>query len=189
MEHEELKTKYFDYLMDRAGLEKDGPDGYSKLCEKLMRSDFLPLIDKDGNRCCECLEMRNDFLDRMEETDCVDHGDVLVMEEGFCATGTMLEILVVLGEKMRFEMADSEYEASTRKWILEMIGNCGLDRYARNDAYDEQSVDDILYTVIFREIGWDGEGGLFPLFMAQRDQRRLELISQMNDYLEENYDI
>lgn len=186
MNNEELKTKYLDYLMDRAGLEKDGPDGYSELCKKLMRSDFLPLIDKDGNRCCECLEIRNDFLDGMDDT---DYDDILTMEEGFCATGTMMEILIVLGEKMCFEMADSEYEASTRKWILEMIDNCGLDRYATNDSYDEQSVDTILYTVIFREIGWDGEGGLFPLFMPQRDQRKLELIGQMNDYLEENYDI
>lgn len=183
MNHEEVKSKYLNYLMERAGLEKDGDDGYGTFCEKLLRSDFLPLLDMDGNRSCECLELRHDFDQEWDMHAC----DIL--DEELCETGTVMELLVVMAEKMKFEMADSEYESSTRKWFLEMLSNCGLDYYANNSNYQEEAVDSILYTVIFREIGWDGEGGLFPLFMAQRDQRRIELIAQMNDYLEENYDI
>ena len=48
---------------------------------------------------------------------------------------------------------------------------------------------DIIDTVNLRKIGWDGEGGIFPLQCPREDQRSVELIIQMNDYIEENYDI
>lgn len=183
MGYEELKNEYLDYLMDRAGLEKGGADGYEDICRQLQETDFLPIIEKDENRCAECLELRADF-------DAVRCG---MLDIALSDTGTMLELLIVMAEKMGYELSDSIYEASTRKWIMELMGNCGLDMYARNEDYEtrggERNVAGIVSAIIFHEIGWDGEGGLFPLFLAQRDQRRTELICQMNDYLEENYDI
>ena len=187
MNHEEIKKEYIDYLMDRIGLEKDGDDGYYDFCRKMLDSDFVPLVDMDSNRCCECLGLRADFEEAGHEYG-ADMLDFLLADNG-----TMMELLCVMAEKMQYEMADSQYEASVRKWFVELLGNCGLDRFARNEDFKKegagQEIDDILYTVIFRDYGWDGEGGLFPLFLAQRDQRRLELVAQMNDYLAENYDI
>ena len=192
MSYEEVKNEYLDYLMNRIGLEKDGDDGYQAFCEKLQNSDFLPMLDMDGNRCVECLELRDDFASEFErETDQLRIP--LMLDRELSETGTMLELLLIMAEKMRYELADSEYEANTRKFFIELLDNCGLSLYAKNSDYrkegSENEVDRILYTVIFREIGWDGEGGLFPLYLTQRDQRRIELTAQMNDYLEENYDI
>ena len=183
MNHEEIKTKYLEWLMDRAGLEKDGPDGYGDICRQLQETEFVPIIEMDENRCADCSGLRYEF----------DPEDCYILDMELCDTGTFLELLIVMAEKMKYELSDSMYEASTRKWIMELMGNCGLDMYARNEDYEKRSgrrnVDGIVSAIIFREIGWDGEGGLFPLFLAQRDQRRTELICQMNDYLEENYDI
>ena len=186
MIYEEVKNEYLDYLMNRIGLEKDGECGYAEFCKKLLDSIFLPILDMDGNRCVECLGIREEFSNGSENV-----FDFLYEELG--ETGTMLELLLILAEKMKYELADSQYEASTRKFFIEMLDNCGLSYYAQNQYYSQKDAEDnvnkILYTVIFRDIGWDGEGGLFPLYLARRDQRRIELTAQMNDYLEENYDI
>lgn len=188
MNYEELKTEYTEYLMNRAGLEKDGDEGYGDICAKLMETDFIPINEMDENRTYDCYLLRKDF-----EADSLIEwaGDIL---EGVLGdNGTMLELLIVMAEKMKFELSDSEYDASTRKWILELMDNCGLSYYAKNSDYQKEGsvkeVEDILDTVIFRTIGWDGEGGLFPVYLSQRDQRKVELIAQMNDYIEENYDI
>lgn len=184
MENEAIITEYMNYLMDRAGLEKDGEDGYSNICRKLMDTEFIPMLARDENRTDECRALRGDYE---AATDIQWVGEIL---DGILGeNGRMLELMIVMAEKMRFEMSDSEHEASTRKWITEIMDNCGMGRYARNEDYQEDAVEDILEAVIFRKIGWDGEGGLFPVFLSQRDQRRTELIAQMNDYIEENYEI
>ena len=186
MEYEEVKSEYLDYLMNRVGLEKDGDDGYLDICRLLLSIDFFPVIEMDENRCYECEGLRKDFEDW-------SGGQEIGWDAGLGESGTMMELLVVLAEKMRYELSDSQYEASTRKWFRELLGNCGMDIYAKNCDYKrlngEGNIRAIAEAVIFREIGWDGEGGLFPLYLALRDQRRTELICQMNDYLEENYDI
>ena len=179
MSYEEVKNEYLSYLMDRVGLEKDGDNGYMDICAKMLSIEFFPIIEMDENRCSDCIELRTDFNEELVDDLCVELGD----------TGTFLELLIVLAEKMKYELCDSQYEASTRKWFMELLCNSGLDSYAKNRNFVETEVERIADTVIFRSIGWDGEGGLFPLFIPQRDQRRVEFMVQMNDYLEENYDI
>lgn len=187
MNEKRLKTEYLCWLMNRIGLEAEGNDGYLRFCEILQDTEFLPILEMDENRSAECMELRSDFAKDYDDPVC----DLL--DDIYGANGTMMEIMIVLSEKMNYEMTDSQFEASPRKWFLELIGNCGLDNYCTNEDFEkeenEELVRDILHTVIFRLTGWDGEGGLFPLMYAQTDQRRLELITQMNNYLEENYDI
>lgn len=185
---EGIKTEYLEYLMARAGLEKDGPEGYGDLCRRMLETEFIPVVEMDENRCYDCCMLRKDF----ENASGIEWaGDIL--DGILCDEGTMMEIVLVMAEKIQYEMEDSQYEASTRKWVTELFGNCGLDLYATNERFRKEGspkeVDRILDNIKFRMIGWDGEGGLFPLFMAQRDQRRAELLVQMNDYIEENYDI
>ena len=193
MDHGNITTEYLCYLMNRIGLEAEGKDGYLRLCETLQETEFLAMTEMDHNRCGECEELRRDFAEYDYGWD-GSQGNVLSVLNGvYGRNGTMLELLTVLAEKMAYEMSDSEYEAPTRKWFTEMLCNCGLDRNCRNADFDEEgneeTVRDAMHTVIFRKTGWDGEGGLFPLAYPQYDQRRVELVIQMNNYLEENYDI
>ena len=186
--YERLKTEYLCYLMNRAQIDAEGDYGYSILCESLMEYTFLPIMSMDENRCYECRSLRRDFADGYDE----DAGDIL---DGLCGEyGTMMELLIVLSEKIEYEMADSEYEAGTGKWFKELLQNCGLIKCCNSwyGQYKEQGsaeVIDILDTINYRNYRWDGEGGLFPLRWPKADQRYAELIIQMNNYIEENYDI
>lgn len=186
--YERITTEYLCYLMNRVGLEAEGDDGYLRLCETLQGIEFYPVIDMDENRCFECREIRKDFAQEYDLEGADEELDRIYGEYG-----TMMELLTVMAEKMRFEMCDSQFEASTRKWFLEMLINCGLDRLRTNADFEEEgaeeTVTDAIHSVIFRKTGWDGEGGLFPLIYPQSDQRHLELMIQMNNYLAENYDI
>lgn len=194
MRDERLTTEYLCYLMNRAGLEADGDYGYLRLCETLHEIDFLPQTDMDENRCEECRDLRVDFANTEYGAEGLEVVSVIdILDDELCESGTMFELLVVLAEKMAFETSDSEYEASTRKWLIEMLLNCGLDKNLLNSDFEvegcEEAVKAAMDVVIFRKTGWDGEGGLFPLAYPQYDQRRAELLIQLNNYLEENYDI
>ncbi len=194
MNYEAIKTEYLCYLMNRVQLEAEGGKGYLRLCETLQDIEFLPQTDMDENRCDECRGLRSAFADDNYGSLGRDTQSVIdVLDGTYGENGTMMELLTILAEKIAFETSDSEYEASIRKWFLEMIVNCGLDRTCTNDDFEnegaEETVRTTMDTVIFRKTGWDGEGGLFPLVYPQYDQRKVELIIQMNNYLEENYDI
>ena len=191
MDYGRITTEYLCYLMNRIGLEAEGDDGYLHLCTLLQGIAFRPRNDMDANRCEECRELRRDFEEHEDMGYGIPAADIL--DGALPEDGTMLELLTVLSERMRFELSDSVYEASPRKWFLEMIANCGLSTYCTNEDLErdgcEDLVKDTIAAVIDRAIGWDGEGGFFPLRYPDSDQRRLELIIQMNNYLAENYDI
>ena len=181
-----LKTEYLCYLMNRAMIDSGGSDGYSVLCGIMLDTRFLPIVEMDENRSYECRSLRRDFADDYDH-DAADILDGLLDENG-----TVMELFVVLAEKMNYDLADSEYEASTGKWFKEMLQNCGLIEMtndALNSAVNRNEVTDILSAIVYRHTGWDGEGGMFPLRWARTDQRYEELIVQMNNYIEENYDI
>ena len=189
MRYERLKTEYVCYLMNRAQIEAAGDFGYLKLCEKLQATEFVPILDMDENRCFECRNLRKDFAEGLDES----VSDIL--DDLLSENGTMMELLTVLAEKMAYDLADSEFECGTGKWFKELLENCGLieicnEVYARSgpDGTDDY-VNDILETINTRSFGWDGEGSLFPLRWPKEDQRKIELIIQMNNYIEENYDI
>ena len=191
MKYERLKTEYLCYLMNRIGLEAEGDDGYLRLCEVLQEIPFLPQTDMDENRCSDCADLRRDFAEYAYEEKKIFVEDVL--DGIYGPEGSALELLIVISERMQFEMCDSQFEASVRKWFLEILGNCGLDKHWSNADFEtegnEEIVKSTIENVIFRKTGWDGEGGLFPLAYPQYDQRKVEIIIQMNNYLEENYDI
>ena len=188
MSYERLKTEYLCYLMNRAQIDAEGTYGYSKLCEKLQNTEFLPILDMDENRCSDCRDLRHDYADAYDE----EAGDIL---DGLLSeNGTMMELFLVMAEKMEYELAGSQYEAGTGKWFKELLQNCGLldawnGRFEDDEKDTDEQVSSILDTVIFRKMGWDGEDGMYPLQWPREDQRELELIIQMNRYIEENYDI
>lgn len=185
-QYEKVKTEYLCYLMNRVQIEAEGKHGYLHLCETMMNYMFIPILEMDENRCWECQKLRDDFAEEYGE-EAID-----ILDWYYSEYGTMMELLVVLAEKMQYDLADSQYEAGTGKWFREMLQNSGLIG-CENGCYERAGYDleviDILDMINYRKFGWDGEGGLFPLKAPKRDQRDTELIAQMNDYIEENYDI
>lgn len=188
-----ITTEYLCYLMNRAQMDAEGSKGYFRLCSIMYETEFFPIHEMDENRCYDCINLRHDFAAEYSEDD-GDYQSIMDILDGTLGeNGTMLEITIVLAERMKFEMMDSQYDAPCRKWFMEMLCNCGLDEATNermNEEEDEEEqVKSILDNVIFHKTGWDGEGGYFPLMYPQYDQRVVELIVQMNNYIEENYDI
>ena len=191
--YEKIKTEYLCYLMNRAQIEAAGDNGYFHLCSAMMECPFVPVIDMDENRCYECGELRREFADsEWGYLTYYDDDPVDILDRIYGENGTMLELFVVMAEKMKYNLEDSQYEEGTGKWFKEMLQNCGLlqsqNRQWEREGYEEYVLD-ILDTINYRKYGFDGEGGMFPLRWARQDQRYTELIVQMNNYIEENYDI
>ena len=188
-----INEEYLEWLLQQAGVTND-PDGtgYSMLCGIMQDKSFYPLVEMDENRWEDGMRLRLDFVEETEKyaTDqdyCLDMLDSLL---GGC---TVLEVLVVMAEKMNYEMLDSSHEATVGKWMEELIGNLGLDMYtdaevmSNENAYFE--IESVIDRFVFRQYNWRGEGGLFPLRNPRDNQTEIELATQMNNYLMENYDI
>ena len=185
---------YEEFLIDETGAEKD-LDGYSGLCRILHRIPFLPVVEMDWNRNDEALDLSLEWAEGIYRTDEDALDAAMRISEahpnGFC---TMLELLVILARRIRYELMDSQYEDVIGRWTTELIHNCGLGGYTNEAVEDdpeeaEREICEIMGNVIFRQYGWDGEGGFFPLKHPTKDQRDEELLTQMNYYISENYDL
>lgn len=179
---------YLCWLMNQCQLIAEGPEGYLSLCEVLQRTCFLSLIEFDENRTEEGKALRDEWADDTG-------GDISDLDDSLSPyTCTMLELILVLARRMDYEMQDSKYEAGVGKWVMELLGNAGLATF-RNDYFEmepeycESRIRCILNDITCRNYICDGEGGFFPLENPRSDQRTEELLTQMNNYLAENYDI
>lgn len=189
-----IQDTYREWLIDQLNGDR-GAGGYSELYGILHGIPFLPIMEMDWNRNDEGLNLAKEWAETEaaeNETD-VDIGAAMdeVHQNGFC---TMLELIVVMSRRIQFELMDSEYDKAIEDWAEELIRNVGLQEYInvvveedRDTA--EEAVAKVIGSVIFRQYGWDGEGGFFPLECPTRDQRYEQLFTQMNDYIAENYDI
>lgn len=178
---------YLCWLMNQCRIVAEGPDGYLRLCEVLHSTYFVSMVEFDENRADEGRHLRSEWGE-------TDHDISEMSTELIPYTCTMLELILVLGRRMQYEMTDSQYEAEIGKWVKELLENAGL-AYWRNDIYDidpeysEMRIRTILNNLIYRRYAPNGEGGFFPCNWTIKDQRNEELLTQMNNYLAENYDI
>lgn len=189
-----MQELYQEWLIDQLQGNR-GAFGYSELYGILHGVPFLPIVEMDWNRNDDGLNLAMEWAEgvyRTEEEalDAVNELEA-IHPNGFC---TMLELIVVLARRMQFELTDSEYDRPIGQWAETLIGNAGLSEYINEMIEDdwetaESAVIEIIGSVIFRQYGWDGEGGFFPLSYPGSDQRYEELLTQMNNYIAENYDI
>ena len=184
-----LDNHYLCWLMNQIHIEGGGPEGYSKLCEVLQGCAFLTFVRMDENRREEGMDLRDEAEDDMNT------GDIygITVDDPFPYTCSMMELLVVMTRRMHYEMLDSEYEADIGKWAVELLTNAGLSGFT-NSAFDKDNntrneAEMIIKDIVYHRYGFDGEGSMFPLRQPKYDQRTTELLTQMNNYLAENYDI
>lgn len=187
-----MNEEYFEWLLNKAGVDEED-NGYSILCSVMHEMIFYPILEMDADRWEDGVSYRYTFAFEHENRD-EQAADILTEylddQLGGC---TVLELVISLIDKMSYEMLDSQYEAGPGKWFEELICNLGLDVYTNHEFMENEAayfeVDQILERVIFRKYDYNGEGGFFPLQSASEDQRDVELVIQMNNYLAENYDI
>lgn len=177
-----VRDKYYNWLCDKVRISQDNKS-YWLLAKHLHEKEFRWFIPNDDNRACEGRNLREIFCDT---------NDIEYVFDDFPYNVSMLELLIALAYRCQYIMDDLIEDANMDicDWFWVMVTNAGFDRF-NDDAYTalrgEVIVEQILNRIIDRTYLKDGGGGLFPMVRNRRDQRKVELWYQMNEYLVENY--
>ena len=173
---------YFQWLCKKVGIPSRRP--YLKLAMELHGLIFRPgnAIETDANRANDGLQLRVEFMERYGAKGSSDN-------RGPC---TMLEFLIGLARRMDFLMGDEENHLHTGYYFWRMIDNLRLYKLS-DDRFDELNgeffVQEAVDRVLFRTYETDGNGGLFPLRHSKKDQRKVEIWYQMQEWLLESGDV
>lgn len=147
---------------------------YWKLMRKLYTTEFVWFIANDDNRVEDGKALRTMFLDA-EGVD-ADIVDAEWLEIG-CS---FLEMLVALSHRLYFDT-----NTPARDWFWHMLTNLGLAMSNDKNPMEDDEIDEILASVVFRTYEANGQGGLFPLRNPESDQREIEIWYQLSAYLGE----
>lgn len=174
-----MTNSYFDFLCNLVGRKYE----YSRLLGHLHRVEFYSLVPNDDNRGADGEQLRNNYIDEVGPTGAPS------LPPGPC---TVLEMLIGVANRLEFELLGGRYERPAREWFWVLIDNLELD-WCDNVAYSArettEEVDGKVRDLLERQYDTNGEGGLFPLHHAQKDQRRVEIWYQMSAWVIENYPI
>ena len=174
MHSRNVEWEYLNWLSDKAGISvRSNPySSYDTLLRQLNTKEFVWSVPNDDNRIENGLYLRTHFLR--------EFGGPEV--SGFCS---LLEILIVLSEKLAFQMSEENDEPGY--WFHVILDNAGLlefnDAHYFEDYTTTTQVDNILNKIIFRKYEYNGEGGLFPLERPREDQRGVELWYQLSAFV------
>ena len=172
---EPLDELYFKWLYSQVG-DLDVVNPYAthwRLLKILYTREFIFIVPRDANRAHDGRDLRQEFIDKEGLYD-VDEGWLRLP----CS---VLELLIGLSRHIAFEA-----EGKPRGWFWTLMENINLFQYNDRRRFSEGTIQDILDRVICRTYDYSGEGGLFPLKEAERDQRDVELWYQMAAYVLEN---
>lgn len=169
---------YFDWLCEIINLRQGKYDG---LIHELYVTPFKWVLELDSNRVDDGLVLRGEFPGVTYENE----------QFGDDQTCSVLEVLIALARKFDYILSEDDCGDRTRIWFWEMIGNLTLmyftDGVLEENFSELNRVDRILDIWMSRKFDYDGAGSPFALMHPHRDQTKIQLIDQMNDYILENY--
>lgn len=180
----DMWTEYRKWLVWKVKLNTAWSKKHSKLLDILHNTKFRWIIDFDKNRADDGTYQRYYFFDSLKLHSAAFENDECMV----------LEMLVALAIRMNNEyVADTTYGAEDHpdKLFIDFIANLGLVDYTNDEIKrDKNSIANIqnkLDTWMNREFDYDGRGSIFWLSRPRRDQRNIEIWSQMNDYIHEKF--
>ena len=173
----DLWEDYGSWILHRVGFFDRRHD---LLMEELHNFKFVSYVNFDDNRVRDGIGLRSDFLNDRAVSYKDYVGD---FRDHFCS---VLEVLAALAIRIEEEYIGDPKEFHPEHIFWEMICNLGLDRYD-DSWFKPRDIYDILDTWMRREFSRNGEGSIFPLKRTRRDQRKIQIWDQMNEYLLENY--
>lgn len=167
-----LDELYFNWLYKQVAnpVVKNPNRTYWRLFKLLFTKEFVWLVPNDDNRVEDGKDLRYEFIDQSELTD---------VDPGWIHLGcSMLEMLVAVSRRLTFEA-----DGRSRDWFWHLMDNLDLRQYNDHSHFTPEEIGHILDRVIWRTYKPSGEGGLFPLNHAERDQTKVEIWYQASAYL------
>lgn len=149
---------------------RDPSRTYWSLFRHLYQTEFVWNIPNDDNRFEDGRALRYEFIDASGITS-VDH-------DWLWLPCSMLEMLVALSRRCAFEA-----DGTARAWFWHLLHNIELHEITDDKPFPEEDVDEVISNLIWRTYEPTGQGGLFPLKNAERDQTKVEIWYQLAAYL------
>lgn len=170
-----LWDDYLEYLIRRGNLQKYYE--YTRLWEILHNIEFTWIINRDKNRECDGIDMREDYYIPSRFLDQEDY-----FLNHWCS---VMEMLVGLAIRVDNEFLGGD-EPTPELFFMEMIDNLGLREFTTRHC-SKNEVNRIIKKWLDRKFNKNGKGSPFPVRYDHRDQRRVEIWDQMNSYISENF--
>lgn len=147
---------------------------YSKLLSFLLEMPFYCTLEEDESRLEDGRFLRKDLieyghLERWED----EIDDIRI---------SVLEVILALAIRMDAEYTGDPCHPYPENIFWELLMNLGFRSFSNRD-FKEQEADDILENWMNRKFERNGEGSLFPLRHSRRDQTRIPIWGQMNEYI------
>ena len=180
MTHNVLNKRYFDWMYN---LVCDGTYNrrlsYQKLLTHLHNREFYYILDMDGNRASDGVDLRYRFAyENNYEYAIITR----YLDDRECS---VLEMMVALAIRCEEDnMGDPDIGNRTGKWFFVMLESLGLESMT-DDVFDERYTDDVVNRFLDRKYKRNGEGGLFTTTDRRRDMRAAEIWYQMCWYLDD----
>lgn len=160
-----MMDEYFEWLIDRVGYSKKG---YNQLLYFLYTVPFRYKLNRDANRVDDAKELFNEYDDN--ERDFV----------------SVLEVLISLSIRIDDELIGDPSNPNPSMIFWEMCCNLGLDEYD-DKHFNIIEVQHILDIWMDRKFNSDGSHSIFPILDPRKDQRKIDIWSQLQEYLSENF--
>lgn len=169
-----LEERYFIWLCAKITRPEQESQPYWALFRALHSYEFVWVVQGDANRAADAHDLRIEFRYAMGLTE--DEFTSYHIDTGV----SVLEVLIALARRAEFQTGESIIF-----WMHRFLENldlwdCTYDPSGCNDDY----VDSVLYSFVWRTYDYNGNGGLFPLVRAPGDQRKVELWYQFFEYIE-----
>ena len=171
MSARDLDVRYLTWLYSQVSSTRTrtGPKTYWNLFHQLFQTEFAWFVPNDDNRAEDGRALRTEWTG--EEGIEADH-------EWLSLGCNFLELLIGLSRRLSFET-----DGDVSVWFWQLIENLGMSGFTDARYFEAEEVDDITHRVMFRSYDRDGNGGLFPLRRASKDQRKVEIWYQLSEYL------
>lgn len=181
IDRDRIQNDYFEWMIR---LVCDGKYSrrlsWRKLFRLLHETEFIYILEMDGNRADDGMDLRYRFAYESGYDICLIES---ALNDRPCS---VLEMMVALAQRCEEHITDDPDSGNrTGEWFFEMLESLGLDGMD-NEHFDKVIAADILVRFMRREYRSDGRGGLFTLRCDDHDMVSAEIWYQMMWYLNEN---
>jgi hypothetical protein len=168
----QIDVEYYEWLISQIQI---GPKKeFRGLFEIMHNTEFTWFVPNDDNRIGDGEQLRNDFF-RTQYNRKYEDGYL------FLEWVSVLEVLIALSRRVAFTAGGDAHS-----WAWRLIKNLGLNK--SSDPLSSRKIEHI--KVVFEDLIWrnyqfSGHGGFFPLQNTLRDQTKVEIWYQMQEYVME----